>query len=283
LYSQAIKVWNKHYYSTRVRKATFNVNVNRPGLINWHIPKLKFINDEFLQRLIKHCYNIEGDEYISDAIKFVKNKHNDMNCKWINYSIYGGRTDKELAIQWHKPVKFIQALRLTFFDYTGWPQDKLVQYSLLRQMTANNEMDSADYHAFKRIYDLGELGLRSILGHQALTEEERYTIKEYLSGAGVDNLMDQRFAVSNLKESISFNRSVAEYANISLRRLEMEQKAAIMRLTAKQIEKNLGIEENSQVYVEDTVLMDNLREMMKEDKPGSFPSFIDIQVEEAGK
>lgn len=279
LYSQLLKVWNKHYRSTRTRKVTFNVNVNRAGLLNWHLKKLEQINDEFLQKLIKHCYNIEGDEYIAEAIKFFKNKSNDMTCKWLNYSIYGGKTDKELAIQWRKPVRFIEALRLIFFDYSGWPKDKLVQYSLLRQLAANNEIDSQDHHAFRRIYDLGDLGLRSILGHQVLTEDERYTIKDYLSGAGVDNLMDQRFAITNLKESVSFNRSVAEYANIGLRRLEMEQKAMVMKLTAKRMEQELGINESTEVYAEDTVLLDNLREMMKDDKPGKFPSFVDIQSE----
>ena len=280
LYKQLIKVWNKHYSRNRDRKITFNVSANRPGLLNWHIPRLAQLNDDFLKKLIKHCYNIEGNEYISDAIKFYKNKNNDITCKWINYSIYGGKTDKELAIQWQKPVKFIQALRLTFFDYSGWPKDKLVQYSLIRQLASNNEIDQADHHAFKRIYDLGDLGLRSILGHQVLNEKERDIIKGYLAGSGVDNLMDQRFAITNLKESISFNRSVAEYANIGLRKLEMEQKAAIMRLTATRLEKDLGINSETEVFVEDSILMDNMREMMKIERPGEFPSIIDIKAED---
>lgn len=280
LYAQLMKVWNKHWRRTRSRKATFNVNVNRTGLLNWNVARIGKINDPFLQKLIKHCYNIEGDEHISDAIKFFKNKQNDLTCKWMNYSIYGGKTDKELAIQWHKPIRFIEALRLIFFDYSGWPKDKLVQYSLLRQLTANGEIDSADYHIFRRIYDLGDLGLRSILGHQMLSEDERDTIKLYLSGAGVDNLMDQRFSITNLKESVIFNRSTAEFANIGLRKLQLEQQAAIMRLTAERMKKEMGIEENNKIYIEDTVLMDNLVELMQIDKSSTFPTYIDIQTEE---
>jgi hypothetical protein len=278
LYKQLLKVWNKHYYKTRDKKITFNVSPNRVGLMNWNTVKLNSINDEFLVKLIKHCYNIEGNEYIADAIKFFKNKNNDITCRWLNYSIYGGKTDKEMAVQWKKPIKFIQALRLIFFDYTSWPKDKLVQYSLIRQMVSNNEIDDTDYHAFKRIYDLGDLGLRSILGHQCLNETERDIIKHYLAGSGVDNLMDQRFAITNLKESVMFNKSVAEYANIGLRRLEMEQKAAIMRLTASRMEKELGTSEDTDVYVEDSILMDNMREMMKKDNPGEYPTIIDIKA-----
>ena len=280
LYLQLTKVWDKYYNRNRHKKTTFNVNENRPGLLNWHVPKLKQLNDDFLQQLIKHCYNIEGNEYIRDAIKFYKNENNDITCKWLNYSIYGGKTDKELALQWQKPVKFIQALRLTFFDYSGWPKDKLVQYSLIRQLASNNEIDAADHHAFRRIYDLGDLGLRSILGHQVLNDKERDIIKSYLAGSGVDNLMDQRFAISNLKESISFNRSVSEYANIGLRKLEMEQKAAIMRLTANRMERELGVGKEGEVYVEDSILMDSMREMMKQERPGSYPSIIDIKAED---
>src|ERR1017187_5033785 len=109
-YSQLTKVWNKHYFRTRDRKITFNVDIRRPGLLNWHTKKLESINDVFLKKLIKYCYNIEGDEYIADAIKFYKNKSNNMTVRWMNYSIYGGKTDKELAIQWNKPLKFIEAL-----------------------------------------------------------------------------------------------------------------------------------------------------------------------------
>jgi hypothetical protein len=280
LYTQLIKVWNKFYCKNRHGKITFNVNETRPGLLNWNVRKISQLNDHFLQKLIKHCYNIEGDEYIKDAIKFYKNENNDVTCKWLNYSIYGGKTDKELALQWRKPVKFIEAIRLIFFDYSGWPTDKLVQYSLIRQLASNNEIDAADHHAFKRIYDLGDLGLRSILGHQALSEPERDIIKGYLAGSGVDNLLDQRFAITNLKESISFNRSVAEYANIGLRKLEMEQKAAIMRLTANRMERELGVGREDEVYVEDSILMDSMREMMKQEKPGTYPSIIDIKSED---
>jgi hypothetical protein len=278
-YNQLLKVWNKHYFQTRNRKVTFNVNNDRPGLINWNASKIQHINDSFLQKLIRHCFNIEGNEYISEAIKFYKNKNNSTTVKWINYSIYGGKTDKELALQWRKPLRFIEALRLTFFDYSGWPKDKLVQYSLIRQAATNNDIDSSDYHVFRRIYDLGDLGLRSILGYQTLTDDERDIIKHYLASAGVDNLMDQRFSITNLKESISFNRSVTEYANIGLRKLEMEQKAAVMHLTAQRLEKELGIEDENNVYFEDTALMNNLREMMSDDNPGEFPSFIDIKTE----
>jgi hypothetical protein len=280
LYAQLTKVWNKHYRRNRDRKITFNVNPERAGLMNWHTVRLEKINDDFLKKLIKHCYNIEGNEHIAEAIKFYKNKNNNMTVKWLNYSIYGGKTDKELALQWRKPLRFIEALRLIFFDYSGWPKDKLVQYSLIRQLATNGEIDDPDYHAFKRIYDLGELGLRSILGHQVLTENERDIVKFYLAGAGVDNLMDQRFAITNLKESVMFNRSVAEYANIGLRKLEMEQRAALMRLNSQRIEKELGINEDTTVYVEDSILMDNLREMMAQDKPGEFPSYIDIKEED---
>jgi hypothetical protein len=274
LYQQLIKVWDKRYFNNRVRKVTFNNN--RAGMINWNINKVKKINDDYVQKLIFHCYNYEANEYISEAIKFYKTKTNETNCKWLNYSIYGNKTDIELAKQWYKPVKFIEALRLIFFDYSGWPKDKLVQYSCLRQLANNKEIDDADYHAFKRIYDLGELGLRSILGHQVLTEDERDEVKSYLAGAGVDNLMDQRFAITSLKESVIFNNSVVGYVNANLHRLELEQRAAVMRLNAQRIEKELGINETVSLTVEDNTLMENLREMMLLENPGKYPSYVDV-------
>jgi len=283
LYQHLLKVWKKHYFKNRIRKITFNTTINDAGLINWNLKKLNKINDEFFKRLIRYCYNVEGDEYVGSAIQFYKNESQAQNCKWIHYSIYSGMSDKEIAVSWRKPVKFIEALRLTFFDYSAWPNDRLVQYSLIRQMVENGELDTHDHHLFRRIYDLGEVGLRSAIGHVTLTPEEQDIVKSYLGGSAADNLMDQRFCVSNLKESILFNQGVAQFANLSLRKEELKVKAELMRLEITKAQKDLGVEENDTLQAEDTLLLDNMREKMQQDEPGEYPSYIDIIVEEPKK
>ena len=280
LYRHLLKVWQKHYFRNRIRKITFNTRINNSGLINWNLKKLNKINDEFFKRLIRYCYNVEGDEYIAAALLFFKNEAQRQNCKWLNYSIYSGMTDKELALSWKKPVKFIEALRLIFFDYSGWPNDRLVQYSLIRQMVENGEIDAADHHVFRRIYDLGEVGLRSVVGHGSLTPEEQDTVKTYLGGATADNLMNQRFCVSNLKESILFNQGVAQFANLALRKDELKIKAELMRLEISKTQQELGTVEDDTRQIEDNVLLDNMREIMQRDEPGEYPSYIDVIVEE---
>lgn len=274
------RIWDRQFQRTNSGKITFNnVNPKEHGFISWNMRKLATLNDDFFKRLVMHCYHYQPDQYIGDAIKFYKNPDNDVSIKWMNYSIYGGKTDTELATQWRKPVKFIQALRLIFYDYSSWPKDRLVQYSLIRQMVSNNQLDAADYHAFRRIFDLGELGLRSVLGHQSFNEKESLLIKEYLAGATVDALMDQRFTISSTKDIMNYNRAVADYANIGLKRLEMEQRAALMRLTGQRMEKELGIEQDTDMYDEDIELIGYLKEMMKKNAEPVFPSFIDIKAE----
>ena len=274
------RVWNKHFYRTNSSKLTFNnVGTKETGFISWNIPKLEKINDLQFVRIVKHCYNYEGDPYIGEALKFYKNPDNDISRKWINYSIYGGKTDKELALQWHKPIKFFEALRALFYDYRSWPKDRLVQYSLIRQMVSNGEFDDADYHAFRRIFDLGDLGLRSALGHTAFTVDEQYKIKEYLAGASVDVLLDQRFTISSTRDIMNYNRAVADYANIGLKRLEMEQRAALMRLNCQRTEKELGIAQNTTLESEDIELMEYLKIKTHENIKPVFPTFIDIQSE----
>jgi hypothetical protein len=155
----------------------------------------------------------------------------------------------------------------------------MVQYSLIRQLVSNNELDATDHHAFRRIFDLGELGLRSVLGHQNFTEDESRRIKSYLANTTIDVLLDQRFTISSTKDIINYNKSVAEYANIGLKQLEMEQRAALMRLTHKRMEQEMGIEQSTEVYAEDTELMEYLQMAMRKNASPECPSFIDIKVE----
>ena len=272
------RVWNKHYYRTNSGKLIFNNIVTKESpFISWNMKKLEQVNDPYFRKLVKHCYHYEADSYIGEALKFYKNPDNNISIKWLNYSLYGGKTDKELAIQWHKPVRFIEAVRMLFFDYSAWPKDKLVQYSLIRQMVSNGTFDAADYHLFRRIFDLGDLGLRSVLGHHTFSVDESFRIKDYISSSGVDTLLDQRFTISSNRDIMNYNKGIADYANIGLKKLEMDQRAALMRLSTQRMEKEMGILQDNNVYAEDVALMDYMREMTKQHLTPSFPTFIDLK------
>lgn len=275
-----IKVWNKHYFSSNSRKITFDSSVARTVPISWNLKKLKHLNDPFLVKLINHCFNFKYDKYINEAIQFVRDPYNSQNKKWLSYSIYAKIPDIELAKKWNKSPKFIEALRLTFFDYSHWPADKLVQYSLIRQLNANREIDDQDLHALRRIFDLGMLGLRSICDYSALNETEQRAIQTYLGSSSVDNMLNLRYTITSSKDALNYNRAVAEYANVGLKKMEIEQKSELLRLTAAKLAKEMGVSETVEIFDQESELLEEMKELSKFNHKPKFPSFIELKAED---
>lgn len=281
LAEQLVKVWNKHYFSNNQHKTTFSSATSNQVPLSLNVRAVKKLNDPFLQRLLLYCFNYQGDKYIEEAIKFYKDPGNSQNKDWINYSIYGGVDDKKLAKDWHKPVQFIEALRLIFYDYSHWPKDKFVQFSLIRQLVNNGELKDSDYHIFRRIYDLGFVGLKSAVGLHNLTPIEKSEVDQYLGAASVGNILNLNYTISNAKDALNFNRVVADFANVNLKKLEIEQKTALLKLHIAKTSKEMGMNEEATIFVEEQELVDHLREASKFDHTPKFPSFIEMKSEEA--
>lgn len=275
-----LKVWNKHYFNEHRHKINFSANVAGSVPISWNMSRVRLLNDEFLKRMLYHLFNYRHDQHIEEALAFVRDKHNSMPKKWMNYAIYGKLTDAELAVMWQKSVGFVKAVRLMFFDYSHWPDDKLVHYSLIRQLVIDGELDEPDFHVFRRIYDLGMLGIKSITDIVGFTNKEKDEIGSFLEVSKIDKLLQLNYTCTDAKDAINFNRAAADYSNIGLKRLEIEQKAELLRLTAQKMAREMGVAEESSIYPEDSALIEELKERSRFDHIPKYPSFIDLKTGE---
>ncbi|CAK0744890.1 hypothetical protein CCP3SC5AM1_1260002 [Gammaproteobacteria bacterium] len=275
-----IKVWDKHYFQTHRHKANFSSTVSNSVPLSLNIKEVAKLNDEFLKQLIFHCFNYRYDKYIEEAIKFYKDPENRLNKDWFNYSIYCGMTDTELASKWHKTVNFVRALRLIFFDYSHWPKDKLVHFSLVRQLVNNGELREPDYHIFRRIHDLGLLGLKSVIGLNDLNLDERKEIERYLGASSIDNILNLKFTVSNTKDALNLNKAISDFATVGLKRLEIEQRNELMRLTAAKMAKEQGMGNDNSIFAEEQQLIEELKDASQFDHIPKFPSFIALKAGE---
>jgi hypothetical protein len=283
--ARLIKTWDKYYFQNHRQKINFSTAGSNDVPISWNMQKVDQINDDFFRRLIRHSFNLEGDQYISQAIKFFLDDINYHARRQINYLMYCEFTDEEIARQWCKPLGLITALRLMYFDYSHWPKDRFVRYSMIKQMSFNLEIDQEDAHVFKRIFDLGELGLRSMFDISRVSKEEAATILSYLKASQVDNTLNLRFSISNHKEAYDYGRLAAEYATLSFKQEEIKQRTELLRLTSAKASKELGIGLETTLLAEDERLLSDIqlqiRDMALINPKPVFPSFVTIKNQEA--
>lgn len=276
-----VKTWNKHYSNQHPRKLSFSSNTSNSVLVSWNINSVeKYLNDPFLKRMVFHCFNYKFDSYIDEAIRFYKDPSNSMNTKWFNYCFFGKLSDKELARNWRKSIGFIQALRLIFFDYSHWPTDRIAQFSMMRQLVTNQELDDQDYHYFRRIYDLGRVGLKSAIGIDKLDDSEKKVIDAYLGASAVDNMLNIRYTIGNIKDAHNFGRIMDSHKEKEIKREETSQRSELLRLTSFKLAKEMGVNEDNDLFYEDELLLKEMKEMGKVNFRPKFPSFIELKAED---
>jgi hypothetical protein len=277
-----LKTWNKHYFDQHPRKLSFSSNTSNSVPISWNIRNVEeYLNDDFLKRMVFHCFNYRFDHYIDEAIKFHKDPSNSMNVKWFNYCFFGKLTDKELAHNWNKSLGFVKALRLMFYDYSHWPADRIAQFSMMRQLVTNQEIDDQDYHNFRRIYDLGRLGLKSAIGLDKLNPEEMRQIDNYLTASTVDNMLNLRYTITNGREAHNFGRIMDAHGEKKMKKEEISQRAELLKLTSLKLAREMGVNEETKLFGEDEILLREMREMGKVNFHPKFPSFVEVKAEDA--
>ena len=275
-----IRVWDKHYFRDHKHKINFNSSITNNVPISLNMAKVKYLNDETLKALMYHLFNYKYNADIDEAVKFYRDPKNEMAKKWINYAVYGKLTDNELAKMWRKSPRFIKTVRLLFFDYSHWPDDKLVQYSLVRQLVVDGELADSDFHVFRRIHDLGLLGIKSIVDIANFTNADKDQTTSFIEVSRIEKLLNLNYSCTSSRDAINYNRVTVDYTNVGLKRLEIEQKAELLKLAAKRMAKEMGLSDQESVFTEEACLIEELRERAKYDHIPRFPSFIDIKTGE---
>lgn len=216
-----LAMWNRHIKRNRIKTISID---SLPAVFQknpiWNLKKVEFINDKFLISLIKHYSNFEHSPHIAYALELGRNSEYNEIFKFIGYCIYAKVSDKDIAVRWNIPIKHVEAIRLIFYDFSFFPKDRLANISYLRQLTNTGLFTDTDFAYFKRVFELGELGLKAQTDFYNLTAPEKKLIEEYLGKTLVSNTLNMHFAVRNQKDALEYGLVVSNLASYYIKTAE---------------------------------------------------------------
>ena len=212
------RLWERHIKRNRIEKISIdsdNTIFQKSPL--WNMKKLNLIGDKFLIRLIKHHSNVEHDASIAYALELGKNSDYTEIYKFIGYCIYAKVEDAKIAVRWNIPVKHVEALRLLFYDFSTFPKDRLANISHLRQLANTGLFTDVDFAYFKRVFELGELGLKAQTDFYNLSTSEKKIIEEYLGKTIVSNTLNMHFAIRNQRDAVDYGLVISNLASYHIK------------------------------------------------------------------
>lgn len=219
--AELLLFWKKSLKKNKVKK--LKVDFSEAVLKNnpiWNLNKLNEIKDTFLCKAIKHVSNFEHDPYIEQAFSLFQSPEYEEIVKFIGYCLYAKITDQEVAKRWQLPIKTITALRLLFFDFSRFPKDRVANFTFLRQLANNGTITDIDFSYYKRVFELGELGLKAQTDFSSLTREERDIVEEYLGKTVISNTFNLQFSIRNQKDALAYGSVISTLGNYYIKQAE---------------------------------------------------------------
>lgn len=250
---------------------------NMRNVYRWNMGSVDKINDKFLVKAIKHISNYEFNQEIDYAIKLSTNPSFKEIFKFIGYGIYAGASDAQLAKRWRVPIKKIEAIRLLFFDFSSFPKDRIAAFTYLRWLVSTGLLTEEDFAYYRRIYELGELGLRAQLDYHNLTKEEKSTVKQYIGDAVTATALNLHISITGKDDAKAFINTAAIVSRQSLVEHETTARIDNLRANTERVKNMVGGNE--------LVLNDTDEKYMKilealstqEAPPMDLPTLADLQ------
>ena len=224
----------------------------------WNTKKIDKLPDVFLRRAMYHLSQLKFDKAIHEALLLHKDENNKEQLRFIGYSFYAGVSAIDLAKRWRISVNTIEALRLLFYDFSNFPKDRVANLSYLRQLTNIGAFDDEDFAYYKRVFDLGELGIRAQTDYYGLSESEKQKVAHYLSQSIVSNTLNLNFAIRSQKDAYNYSAHVGQLANYYVKQKEIEYfqaKVENLKISTKRLEQDttsnaLDTTDTDQMYID---------------------------------
>lgn len=235
-----LAIWNRSFKRKGIKKVTIQPDAatfQRNPV--WNIKGVEYINDTFLRRLILHHSNYQFDKHIAYALELGRNEEYAEIFKFIGYCIFAKIPDEKIAIRWKVPVSHITALRMIFFDFSFFPNDRIATMSHLRQLTNNGLFNDLDFVYYKRVFELGELGLKAQTDFYNLNPAEKKQVEEFLGKSIVSNALNLQFSIKNQKDAVEYGAVIGALSNYYSKNIEkayFESKIRNLDATTRKIE-----------------------------------------------
>jgi hypothetical protein len=247
--SKLQSLWHRSFKKSKQKKLLVDANElllkRNPS---WNMQKVNRIQDKFLAKAVKHVSNFEHNYAIAFALELYNSQTHVETVRYIGYCIYAKIEDKNIAKRWNVPTKVITALRMLFFDFSNFPKDRLANFTCLRQLANSGVISDTDFAYYKRVYELGELGLKAQTDFFSLDDKEKRKVEEYLGKSIVANTLNINFSIRNLKDANNYGAAVSNLASYYIKQAEISYFSAKTKNTEASTRKlegdMVGVESN---------------------------------------
>lgn len=272
-------IWDRKYKKENSHKIVFNGVASMEDFVSWNAARVDNLHDVWFKKIIKHVFGLEYYSEIAYALELSLLPEYGEQKKYIGYQIFAGIPDTELAKTWNIPVKNICAVRHMLYDFSYMPKDKVARWAMLRQLVENEEIEKDDFSLYKRVFDMGELGLKAQVCYAHLTAEERDTVADYLGKSAMQNTFQLNFAVRTSKDALVYNRVISDMAKLQLQREELKVKQAelkLMELQAIKMRSEVNVTADETQPEDLQLLQGYINELSRKDSEHKFPSVVDV-------
>lgn len=269
-------MWVRFFKRSKLKK----IVVEPPQqFLLWNARMLANISDPFLRKALRHISSIEFDEAIAYAIDFSASPDTQEIFRFIGYCIYAKVSDEAIAIRWNIPVRYVEALRKLFFDFSAFPKDRIANFTYLRQLAINGTISDSDFAYYKRVYELGELGLRAQTDFYSLTDEERRLVEEYLGKSVISNTLNINFSIRTQKDAAAYGAVVSTLSSYYVKEAEIEHLRSRTRNIDAQTRRIEGqlVDASATLTDIDNQMLDYLRSLSLTEQPIEYKTLDDLK------
>lgn len=271
------KVWKKNWRRQRRPRLSIENIDQYENLVSWNAAKTSFITDGWFKKLVLHISNLEFCPEIDAAIRLHLNDDYAQIKRYIGHLIFAKVADAEIGKQWEISTKTITALRMLFFDFSALPKNPVAQWGTLVQWVNNGDIKSDEFALYKRVHELGELGLKAQVAGAFLGDDERLKVKDYLSKTAMTNTYNIQFATRTPRDALIYNRVIGDLVRMDLQREELKVRQGEQRLLELQVQKlgkEMSVNSTAEGQSEDLKLIQSAIDILS--KQNSEPRYSTV-------
>lgn len=237
LADRLLTVWKRAWKRQNVPKLAIENVDQYENLVSWNGKKIGRLPDAWLKKLVMHVCNLEYSADIDAALHLHLNDDYEQIKRYIGHLIFAKVPDAEIAKEWHFSTGAITALRMLFFDFGALPSSPVAQWATLVQWVNNGDIKPDEFALYRRVHELGPLGLKAQVAGAFLDDGERLTVRDYLTKTAMTNTYNIQFATRTPRDALIYNRVVGDLVRLDLQREEVKVRQQEQRLLEMQVQK----------------------------------------------
>lgn len=264
------ELWNKTFKRSGVKKISVDTDKklfqSNPV---WNLRHVHRIQDEFLRKLIYHQAGYKFDNDIHYAIEKHRAEDQKEIFRFIGYGIYAKISDEQLAKRWNMSIGQVSAIRLLFFDFSRFPKDRIANFTYLRQLANAGSFDEVDFVFFKKVFELGELGIKAHIDFPNLTNEEKNRVTEFLGHSAITATLNINLAIKTQKDAQNYGLVLSNLADYFIKQKEasyFDAKIRNLDATTRRIEGTM-VGDVGDMSELDRNMLDHLRQVSLTEAP----------------